>query len=464
MSRLAILNLVGLTRRHVGQHTPHLAEWLRRKQIVPIEPVLPAVTCAMQSTFLTGRVPAQHGIVGNGWYDRTLAEVHFWKQSNHLVTGEKFWDRIKREHPDYTVAKLFWWYNRYSTADFTLTPRPIYRADGAKVFDIDSHPAGIREKIKADLGDFPFPSFWGPMSGIGSSHWIAESAKWIEEKYWPNLSLVYLPHLDYDFQRFGPDDPASTHALRQLDALFGDLLAFYKNRAIKVIVLSEYGITPVDRPVHLNRVFRERGWIEWRDELGSEAIDLGESRAFAVADHQIAHVYVNDKAILDDVRAVVQATPGVERVLEGMWRNLSGLDHPRSGDLVAIADSRSWFTYYWWLDDARAPDYARCVDIHRKPGYDPVELFLDPAIKRPRAAVAKRLIRKKLGFRTLMDLIPLDATLVRGSHGRIPESPDDWPILGGSFPHLANAGKIFAPKVFEELLGAAVRGLGSDDA
>ena len=236
MSRTAILNVVGLTARHISaETTPQIFAWLKHKQIAPIRPVLPAVTTTMQATYLTGRRVSDHGIVANGWYNREMAEVQMWKQSNHLVKGEKFWDVLKREYPGYTVAKLFWWYNMYSTADYSITPRPAYPADGRKVFDIYTQPGPLREAIKADLGDFPFPSFWGPLAGIACSQWIADSAKWTEDKYWPNLSLVYLPHLDYNLQRLGPEDPAVVEDLLAIDAIVGDLIQFYKQRAIRVV-------------------------------------------------------------------------------------------------------------------------------------------------------------------------------------------------------------------------------------
>ena len=458
MSRAAIINVVGLTARHLGERTtPQIMAWLKHKQIAPVQPVLPAVTTTMQTTYLTGRRVSDHGIVANGWYNRELAEVHMWKQSNHLVKGEKLWEVLKREHPGFTTAKLFWWYNMYATADYTITPRPMYPADGRKVFDIYTQPSGIREAIKQDLGDFPFPTFWGPMAGLPCSQWIAESAKWVEEKYWPNLSLVYLPHLDYNLQRLGPDDPAIEQDLREIDAVVGGLIQFYKHRAIRVILLSEYGITPVDQPVHINRILRERGWITVREELGRELLDCGASKAFAVADHQVAHVYVNDPTILPEVRAALEEVPGIESVIDGVWKASVGLDHARSGDIICVADERSWFTYYYWLDDAVAPDFARCVDIHRKPGYDPVELFLDPTLKRPKMEVGLRLMKKKLGLRYLMDVIPLDATLVKGSHGRIPADRLDWPILAGELPHLMDRDCIPATQVFHELLHAIRR-------
>lgn len=464
MGRTAVLNIVGLTARHIGEHTPNLLSWIKHKQIAPVRPMLPAVTTTVQSTYVTGKRVSDHGIVANGWYNRELAEVHMWKQSNHLVRGEKLWDVLRAEHPGFTTAKLFWWYNMYSTADYTITPRPIYRADGGKVFDIYTHPSDIRERVKKDLGDFPFPAFWGPMSGIDSTKWIADSAKWVEEKHWPNLSLVYLPHLDYNLQRLGPDDPAIAADLLALDKIVGNLIDFYRNRAIRLIILSEYGIVPVSKPVHLNRVFRRKGWITVREELGGEILDCGASRAFAIADHQVAHIYVNDPTILEEVKQVCLETEGVENVIDSVWKASIGIDHQRAGEFVAVSKADSWFTYYYWVDDARAPDFARCVDIHRKPGYDPVELFIDPTLKHPKLALLKRLAKKKMGFRMLMDVIPLDATLVKGSHGRPPDSILDWPILAGDFPHLETQSEIASTQVFHEILRACREGIAEDSA
>jgi predicted AlkP superfamily pyrophosphatase or phosphodiesterase len=428
MKRTAVLDVVGLTSPLV-ERMPRLREFARGKELRTIVPAFPAVTCTAQSTYLTGSPPSQHGIVGNGWYDRDLAEVHFWKQSNHLVHGRKLWEELREQVPGFTCAKVFWWYNMYSTADYSITPRPMYPADGRKVFDVYTSPFDIRFAIKKDLGEFPFPSFWGPGAGIKSSQWIGESAKWIERRYQPTLSVVYLPHLDYNLQKLGPDDSQIATDLQLLDDLLGDLITFFQGRGIQLVILSEYGITAVDRPVSFNRLFRKRGWIAIKDELGLEMIDCGASKVFAVADHQVAHVYVNDHALLEKARAEVGAQEGVQTVLDRTEQASLGIDHPRAGDLVAIADARSWFTYYYWLDDAVAPDFARTVDIHRKIGYDPVELFIDPKIKLPAARVAAFLLKKKLGIRGLLDVIPLDPTLVKGSHGRIPERGEDHPVI-----------------------------------
>jgi len=460
MQRTAILNVVGLTPRLICDATPKIRAFLERNRIARIQPDLPAVTCSMQSTYLTGRLARDHGIVGNGWYDREYAEHRFWKQSNKLVSGEKLWESLRQVDPEFTCAKLFWWFNMHSTADYSITPRPLYPADGSKVFDVHTQPMGMRDRLKKDLGNFPFPHFWGPASSIKSTAWIANSAKWVEEKCWPSLSLVYLPHLDYDLQRYGLEMGKITKALQEIDDVVGDLITFYETRNVKPIILSEYGITSVDRPVHLNRIFRERGWLSIKMELGAETLDLGSSRVFAIADHQLAHVYVNDPSLVPEVRSLLEATTGVQQVLSKQEKFFAGLDHARSGDLIAVSDFRSWFTYYYWMDDKLAPDFARCVDIHRKIGYDPVELFLDPAIKRPKLKLAWKLALKTLRIRTLFDVIPLDADLVKGSHGRIPDDSEDWPLLIGDLPHLPRSMTLAAHEVRGHLFEHCARGSG----
>ena len=437
MKRTAVLNVVGLTESLLGPHQPRINAFRQRGALAHITPAFPAVTCTAQSNYVTGTTPAQHGIVANGWYHRELAEVQFWKQSNHLVTAPKLWDELRALDPAFTCAKLFWWYNMYSTADWSITPRPMYPADGRKFFDIYAWPYSIRPEIKKELGEFPFAGFWGPAAGVDSpqgkadcvSRWIAKSAQWVENKFQPTLNLVYLPHLDYNLQRLGPKHPALVKDLGQIDAIVGDLIAFFQQRGVQVVLLSEYGITPVDTPIHLNRLFRERGWLTVKEELGLELLDCGASRVFAVADHQIAHIYLNDRSLESEVRRLLERIPGVVHVLGAAEKIAQGLDHPRAGDLIAVAQEHAWFTYYYWLDDASAPDFARCVDIHRKPGYDPVELFLDPKISLVKLKILGRLLQKKLGFRMLMDVIPLDASLVKGSHGCRPASASDWPVF-----------------------------------
>ncbi|HEX3988232.1 MAG TPA: nucleotide pyrophosphatase/phosphodiesterase family protein [Verrucomicrobiae bacterium] len=437
LNRTAVINIVGLTESLVGPRTPRIDRFRAGGKSARIIPAFPAVTCTAQANYLTGTTPSRHGIVANGWYDRQLAETHFWKQSNRLVAGAKIWDEMRRRDPKFTCAQLFWWFNMYSTADYSITPRPAYPADGRKVFDIYSWPPDIRPEIKKALGEFPFPAFWGPAAGVdgpqgsadAASRWIAESAKWIEQKYSPTLSLIYIPHLDYNLQRLGPSSPKMAADLRQVDDLAGDLISFFQKRGVQVVLLSEYGITDVRQPIHLNRIFRKQGWIAIREELGLELLDCGASKVFAVADHQVAHIYFNDPSLESRARDLILRQTGVESVLGAKEKMEMGIDHLRAGDLIAVAAKDAWFTYYYWLDDAVAPDFARCVDIHRKPGYDPVELFLNPEIPGIKLKIAWRLLQKKLGFRMLMDVVPLDASLVRGSHGRRTDQSAEQPLL-----------------------------------
>lgn len=420
---LVVIDVVGLTLAHLGEQTPNISRLANEGFARPMSTVLPAVTCSAQATLLTGLPPREHGIVANGWYFRDLAEVWFWRQSNHLVSGERVYQAARRRDPAYTVAKLFWWYNMYADVDWSMTPRPSYPADGRKIPDSYSQPSTLRDELQARLGQFPLFNFWGPAADISSSRWIADAAVTVINEHRPTLSLVYLPHLDYNLQRLGPDDPRLADDLRAVDAEAGTVIAAAHATGAEVVVLSEYAITAVDRPVHINRVLREAGYlIVRREPLGWETLDCGASRAFAVADHQVAHVYVRRPEDVGPVGELLRRTEGIEQVYDRAGQAGVGLDHPRSGELVAAAAPGAWFTYYFWLDDSLAPDYARTVDIHRKPGYDPAELLIDAALRAPRLRIARRLLQKTLGFRYSMDVIGLDARVVKGSHGRLPSS------------------------------------------
>ncbi|MBK7815489.1 MAG: alkaline phosphatase family protein [Rhodocyclaceae bacterium] len=450
MRRTVVLDVVGLSRKLLGgPHTSRLNALLPNS--VPIRTILPAVTCSVQATYLTGRLPASHGIVGNGWYFRELGEVMFWRQSNQLVQGDKLWDEARRRDPGFTVANTFWWYAMNTGADITLTPRPLYCADGRKLPDCYSAPLALRDRFNREFGQFPLFQFWGPATSIASSEWIGKAAMAIEEEFHPTLQFVYLPHLDYCLQKHGPGGPVERD-LAEIDRLCGTLLDYFRERGCRVVILSEYGITPVDTPAHPNRLLREAGLLSLKEDLGREYLDPGTSRAFAVADHQICHVHVRDAHDVPAVKALFEQAPGVERVLDREGKRAHGLDHERAGDLVLIASANSWFTYYWWLDDRRAPDYARTVNIHAKPGYDPCELFLDPAIRLPKVKIASVLAKKLLGFRYLMDVIPLDATLVKGSHGRVTEDAAEGPLLMSDTPELFDDDVIDAAGVYNLLL------------
>jgi predicted AlkP superfamily pyrophosphatase or phosphodiesterase len=452
MHRTVVLNVVGLTGDLLGDATPNLKRFAQEGAMRPLQTVLPAVTCTVQSTFTTGLLPSGHGCVANGWYFRDIAEVNLWRQANQLVAGEKVCDAARRRDPTFTCAKLFWWYNMYSSADYAVTPRPIYWADGLKLPDIYTEPASLRDELVFRLGEFPLFNFWGPNADIRSTEWIARCARHVYDTRRPTLTLVYLPHLDYNLQRLGPEHPSIKDDLRAVDAVCGELIEHVRRDGARVIVLSEYGITRVTGPVHINRALREQGLVRVRVERGLEKLDAGASEAFAVADHQVAHVYVRRPEQIGAVKQLLEALPGVELVLDAEGKRAAGLDHPRSGELVAISAKDQWFSYYYWLDDDKAPEFARTVDIHRKPGYDPVELFADPERRALPAQIAWRLLKKKLGFRYLMDVVPLDASLVKGSHGRLTERAREGPLVASADASLLPDTSLHAADIKEIIL------------
>lgn len=455
MKPVVLLDVVGLTQSLLA-HMPNLRALAAGGWQAELGTVLPAVTCSAQSTFLTGKPPAEHGIVGNGWYFRDLGEVHLWRQHNRLVRGPKVWESARAARPGYTAANICWWYAMGATTDWTVTPRPIYHADGRKSPDCYTRPPGLHDELTAALGPFPLFHYWGPTADITSSLWITAAARRVLRHHRPDLLLCYVPHLDYDLQRWGPDSPQARAAAAEVDHALSGLLDEARDSGAAVVVLSEYGITPVDRQIHLNRALRREGLLEVHTQAGMEYLDPWTSRAFAVADHQVAHVYVRDESDVDKVRSLVAAQPGVDEVLGRAEQARFGLDHPRAGDLVAVAEPDAWFTYYYWLHEDRAPDFARGVEIHRKPGYDPAELFLDPDDPWVKLKAAANLAKKKTGLRYAMNVVPTDGRFVRGSHGRLPDDPAHGPVLLCSDPAVPAAversGRLAATDVHDLVL------------
>jgi predicted AlkP superfamily pyrophosphatase or phosphodiesterase len=440
---ILVLNTVGLTARLLPL-APSLGKlaaegWLRSAR----EP-LPAVTSTAQATMLTGRLPSEHGIVANGWLFRDTMEVRFWQQSNRLLQAEPVYDGIRRARlergMEFTVAKLFWWFNQGAGVDLAVTPKPHYGSDGDKRFDIDAVPRSAKSNFER-LGPFPFPAFWGPTAGRASTDWIARAAELTVRRGGEllgdrtrrpfDLILVYLPHLDYDPQRHGPSGCDLATVVGELDAMVTPLIAAARSRGYRVLVVNEYGHVNVRRAVLLNRRFRAEGLLEVRDGPFGPQLDPFESRAFAVCDHQLAHVYTRRAQDRGKVAALVAAETGVARVAVDDERGALGLAHPRAGEIVALAESDAWFAYPWWADGSAGPDYARSVDIHRKPGFDPGEMFWDRPEWSAKLRAARRLIGKKLGFRTRFDVISTDPALVRGSHGLAAADPLDRPLLLG---------------------------------
>jgi predicted AlkP superfamily pyrophosphatase or phosphodiesterase len=382
---------------------------------------------------LTGKLPQEHGIVANGWLFRDTMEVRFWQQSNRLLEAPPVYQTIRRQWQrtgrDFRCAKLFWWFNQGADVAISVTPKPHYGADGSKLFAVAGTPVGLADGIEARLGPFPFHTFWGPLAGRGCTRWIAAAAAFALEEEHPHLTLVYLPHLDYDPQRFGPAGSDLARLVRELDEDCGPLLDMAARAGARVWLVSEYGHCNVTRPTYPNRLLREAGLLSVRMGPFGETLDTFGSRAFAVCDHQVCHVYVANADDVTRVKDLLESAPEVQWTFVGSQRNEIGLDHPRAGEIVAVSRPEAWFAYPYWLDERSAPDFARTVDIHRKPGFDPCELFFDPRLLWPKGRMLRRLVQKKLGWRTLFDVVPTDATLVRGSHGRPASDPLDQPII-----------------------------------
>jgi predicted AlkP superfamily pyrophosphatase or phosphodiesterase len=451
MKPLVVIDVVGLTPKAL-RDMPKLSAVASEGWQAELGTVLPAVTCSAQSTFLTGLMPARHGIVGNGWYFRELGEIFLWRQHNRLVGGEKLWETARAAHPGYSSANVCWWYAMGMSTDITVTPRPIYHADGRKSPDAYVRPPELHDQLTGALGEFPLFQYWGPTASLKSSQWVIGATRQILRERRPDLLLAYVPHLDYDLQRFGPDGPEAAKAARELDNALAPLLDDARNAGATVVALSEYGITNVHRPVDINRALRREGLLEVYTQAGMEYLDPWASRAFAVADHQVAHVYVRDESDVERVRSIAGELAGVDEVLDREAQAKYGIDHERAGELVAVAEPDSWFTYYYWLDDARKPDFARGVEIHRKPGYDPAELFFDPEDKFAKARAGLNLAKKFAGLRYTMDVVPTDPRWVRGSHGRLPDSAEDGPLLLCSDPAFEPSGRIGATGVQPLLL------------
>ncbi|MEM6688146.1 MAG: nucleotide pyrophosphatase/phosphodiesterase family protein [Planctomycetota bacterium] len=404
---IVVINVVGLT-PHLLDHAEHIKN-LGHAHRAWSSPV-PAVTCTSQASMLTGQPPRVHGVVGNGWFYRDTEEIRFWQQAASLVQAPMIDEQFE-------TARMFWWFNQSSASKYSATPKPHYGCDGSKVFGILDHTGCDLEE---HLGPFPFFTFWGPGAGLPCSDWIARASARVIQTKTPELTLVYLPHLDYDFQRFDDHNP---DRVREVDKCLSHVIEAAQSVNAHIVIVSEYGLVKVNRAVCLNRELRKAGYLSVRSGPFGEMLMPGESRAFAVVDHQVAHIYVPKPEDREPVQKRLQDVEGVDAVVDP--GELS-LDHPRSGELIALSNHNAWFAYDYWLDESQAPDFAPTVDIHRKPGYDPRELFMTSKLR-----AAARLAQKKLGLRYKMDVIPLDNSLVRGSHGIQPSDPNDGPLIIG---------------------------------
>jgi predicted AlkP superfamily pyrophosphatase or phosphodiesterase len=366
-----------------------------------LTPSFPAVTWPVQANMLTGCLPRTHGVIGNGFYWRETRQVEMWTAWNERILAPQIWDLLAARRPGSRSAAWFPMLSKGCGADLVCMPAPVHHPDGSELLWCYTQPPDYYRVLRDALGHFPLQNFWGPLAGIASTGWIVDSAVLAASQHRPDFFYIYLPHLDYAAQKDGPDSARSMAALDELDGvlerLFDGFAAAYDGRDLVWLAASEYVIQPVRHVSYPNRILREAGWLQVREEAEGEMLDLERSTAWALVDHQFSHVFVRDEdvGLRTAVAQRLAAEPGIAEVLVADELAKYGLDHPRAGDIVAISESTSWQAYYWWLDDRRAPAFARTVEIHRKPGYDPVELFFDPATRG----------------------IPLDASLVRGSHG-----------------------------------------------
>ena len=407
MPKLLVINIAALSTQLIDQY-PESAVYIKKTlprtgTFQELQPSFPAVTCSTQATLTTGREPADHGIVGNGFFDRDFLKTRFWEQSDKLCQSPRIWDVLKSKKPDLKTAILFWQNSIGSNNDIILTPAPIHKHHGGMIQDCYSQPADLYPKLKNRLGAFDLKWYWGPFTSLKSSTWIADATRAVMDEHAPDLVLTYLPHLDYNQQRWGPSDPRMKQELKAIDDLIASLAGDALKKGYQVIALSDYTMTDVKQAVMINQVLKKNEFLKVRTVDGREYLDFNTSRVFAVVDHQIAHVYCQPNVPVAEIKKLLAGINGIEKVLD------RPIDHPRAGELLVVSESDHWFAYPWWTDPAQAPDYARHVDIHNKPGYDPLELFFD---------------WWHLGT-------SLDTSKIKGSHGRI--SKTSHPIFSSSF-------------------------------
>lgn len=435
---VVMLSIPGLRERDLSS-MPSLGRLATGGSYARLVPSFPALTCPVQANMMTGKLPREHGVVANGFYWRDQRRVEMWTSWNDCIERPQIWDLLHDHDRAITSSVWFALHSKGSGADYICTPAPIHNADGTEAMWCFTRPETLYDEMRSKQGDFPLQHFWGPLAGIQSTAWIVESAVYTAQRYKPNFYYIYLPHLDYAAQKNGPNSKAAKQALVELDAeiakLAAGLEAAYDERPLW-LVTSEYAIVPVEHVVYPNRLLREAGLLKVTEVEGGEYLDFANSKAWALADHQMSHVFVRDAdpATIKKVAKLLAKQQGIAEVLHGETLAKYGLDHPRSGDLVLVSEPSSWQAYYWWIDNPKAPRYARTVDIHRKPGYDPVELFFDNRTKG----------------------IPLDASLVKGSHGAPVNDPTQCGVflsseagvfLGGTLKDVEVAGIIL--KQFE---------------
>ncbi|MBK8269700.1 MAG: alkaline phosphatase family protein [Planctomycetes bacterium] len=412
---LILVSMPGLRTRDL-EHMPRLRSIADKGASREFRPSFPCVTSPVQASMLTGRSPHEHGIIGNGFYHRDRDAVELWVGRNGLIEGDQIWNALTA----HGITSAAWHTQNIkdAAATFIVTPEPKHHDDGRTELWCYSKPDGLYEKLLRDLGHFPLMNYWGPMTSIKSTEWTINAALWLLQRERPRFNHIYFPHLDYAAQKFGPNSDQAVAACREADVQVGRLVdgvaALGMSDAVFLFV-GEYAITDVSRVVYPNRMLRDAGMLRVESRPDGEHLITADSLAFAVVDHQFANIYIKDRTDIDAVSGIFEGLEGVAQVLVGDERGT--LNHPCAGEVVIIAEPDAWFPYYWWFDDDFAPAFARTVDIHAKPGYDPVEMFINMQTKKT----------------------PLDATLIKGSHGAPAESPDQFGAIIASSSELLSS-------------------------
>lgn len=394
MKKLLVIQVAGLGHAFALRNG---VETLAGMTLQSMQSGFPAVTCTAQATLRTGLSVAGHGMVANGFFDEAFCKPRFWEQSAKLVSGSRIWDDFRARGG--TVGLFFIQQSLGESVDCVLSPAPIHTHGGGLIMGCYAQPPMLEGAFQRAAGrPFKLHHYWGPLASVKASTWIADAlAGFLGDAHAPDLIFSYLPGLDYDLQRFGPDHPKSRRALQVTQRDLEKLVAAAQKQGYDVVVFGDYAITPVTRaPVYLNRALRDAGFMQVRMLKGMAYPDFYASRAFAVVDHQVALIHCPDPAAHEAVRSCLQALPGVAEVWAATERAAHQVDHPRGGDLMAVAEAGTWFAYPWWHGNAEAPDYACHVDIHNKPGFDPCELF----------------------FGRNPFHVSMDAARIKGTHGR----------------------------------------------
>lgn len=355
--------------------------------------VFPAVTCTAQAGFRTATDVCDHGMVCNGVFFRELQEAHFWQQSSALVSGNRIWNSARKQGDK--VAMLFWQQSRGEAVDFLLTPTPIHKHGGGMIMDHLTRPPELGKHLREKFGNFPLYRYWGPLAhykvGDIITYQVIESIR----LYNPEIVFAYLPTLDYDLQRFGPHDERVAKSFFSVEKQLFQLYQLAEAHGADITIWGDYAITQVTKEAAFpNRFLREIGYFCVRELKGMAYPDIHSSRAFAMVDHQVGHVYVRDPGDVEKVAIALESTGeygSVEIRKNQSWA------HRNAGEILLIAKEGSWLAYPWWKKASEAPDFASHVDIHSKPGFDPCELFWG---------------------KWFPPEVSLNAHLVRGTHGR----------------------------------------------